>query len=328
MTTADAGRSGDVPVTPRARILLAADETITEWSPEAERLLGHRSEDMVGRPLSSLLVRPEPAEGAGLPHAPPACDGCRVRLRGRSGPPVEVAWWMCPHRTAGGRAAWAVFLTPARDTCPCAFDRAILDALLTESPVGLHVLDTDLRLMRFNIASPGMRGVPAEGVVGRPAREVAPTLVTDTTERLLREVLGTGEPVIDFVQPGYPPADPHGEHTFSLSAFRLCGPGGEPLGVATLAIDITERHRYRARLELLNDASTRIGTTLDLARTAEELAETAVGRVADAVSVDVLDSVHRGEAPEPGPVPPRDDLLPHRVPHHRGRRTSARLRRR
>ncbi|MER8114407.1 SpoIIE family protein phosphatase [Streptomyces sp. NPDC094031] len=304
MTTADAGRSGDVPVTPRARILLAADETITEWSPEAERLLGHRSEDMVGRPLSSLLVRPEPAEGAGLPHAPPACGGCRVRLRGRSGPPVEVAWWMCPHRTAGGRAAWAVFLAPARDTCPCAFDRAILDALLTESPVGLHVLDTDLRLMRFNIASPGMRGVPAEGVVGRPAREVAPTLVTDTTERLLREVLGTGEPVIDFVQPGCPPADPHGEHMFSLSAFRLCGPEGEPLGVATLAIDITERHRYRARLELLNDASTRIGTTLDLARTAEELAETAVGRVADAVSVDVLDSVHRGDAPEPGPVPP------------------------
>nr|WP_145488671.1 MULTISPECIES: SpoIIE family protein phosphatase [Streptomyces] len=304
MTTAGAGQSGDVPETPRARILLAADATVTEWSPEAERLLGHRSQEMAGRPLSSLLVRPEPAEGAALPHAPPACGGCRARLRDRSGRPVEVEWWMCPLPAAEGPATWAVFLAPARATPPCAFDRAILDALLTESPVGLHVLDTDLRLMRFNIASPGMRGVPAEGVVGKPAREVAPTVVTDTAERLMREVLSTGEPVIDFVQPGYPPADPHDGHTFSLSAFRLCDPAGEPLGVATLAIDITERHRYRERLELLNDASTRIGTTLDLTRTARELAETAVGRVADAVSVDVLDSVHQGEAPEPGPIPP------------------------
>ncbi|CAL2056510.1 PAS domain-containing protein [Streptomyces murinus] len=304
MTTAGAGQSGDVPATPRARILLDADETITEWSPEAERLLGHRSQEMVGRPLSSLLVRADPAEGAGLPHAPPHCGGCRVRLRDRTGHPVEVEWWMCPHPAVEGPATWAVFLTPTRDTYPCEFDRAILDALLTESPVGLHVLDTDLRLMRFNVASPGMRGVPAEGVVGRPAREIAPTVVTDTAERLMREVLSTGEPVIDFVQPGYPPADPHDEHMFSLSAFRLCNPAGEPLGVATLAIDITERHRYRTRLELLNDASMRIGTTLGLARTAEELAETAVGRVADAISVDVLDSVYRGEAPEPGPVPP------------------------
>ncbi|MGW3152347.1 PAS domain-containing protein, partial [Streptomyces sp. NPDC001177] len=60
MTTSGRGPGGDAPATSQARVLLDADWVITEWSGEAEALLGHRREEMVGRPLSSLLVRPEP----------------------------------------------------------------------------------------------------------------------------------------------------------------------------------------------------------------------------------------------------------------------------
>ncbi|MEU4353530.1 SpoIIE family protein phosphatase [Streptomyces virginiae] len=51
----------------------------------------------------------------------------------------------------------------------------------------------------------------------------------------------------------------------------------------------------RRRLELLAEASTRIGTTLDVSRTARELAETAVPRLADYVTVDLAGAVLRGE---------------------------------
>ncbi|MFH8769808.1 SpoIIE family protein phosphatase [Streptomyces sp. NPDC017958] len=51
----------------------------------------------------------------------------------------------------------------------------------------------------------------------------------------------------------------------------------------------------RRRLELLSEASARIGTTLDVRRTAEELAETAVPRLADFVTIDLPESVLRGE---------------------------------
>ncbi|GAA2750525.1 MULTISPECIES: SpoIIE family protein phosphatase [Kitasatospora] len=55
------------------------------------------------------------------------------------------------------------------------------------------------------------------------------------------------------------------------------------------------------RLALLNEASARIGTTLDLATTARELAETATPRLADTVIVEVLDALVRGEpTPSPG----------------------------
>ncbi|MFF1836371.1 PAS domain-containing protein [Streptomyces sp. NPDC058231] len=49
---------------------------------------------------------------------------------------------------------------------------AILNALFTQSPVGLHVLDTELRVVRVNTATRGMRGMAVEGLLGRHFAEV------------------------------------------------------------------------------------------------------------------------------------------------------------
>ncbi|MHA5053669.1 SpoIIE family protein phosphatase [Streptomyces sp. SD15] len=68
---------------------------------------------------------------------------------------------------------------------------------------------------------------------------------------------------------------------------------GEP-GVGRLAV------LARRRLELLHDAGVRIGTTLDVTRTAEELAEVSVPRFADFTAVDLPDPVLHGD--EPGPL--------------------------
>ncbi|MFI6932890.1 SpoIIE family protein phosphatase [Streptomyces sp. NPDC050287] len=67
---------------------------------------------------------------------------------------------------------------------------------------------------------------------------------------------------------------------------------GEP-GVGRLAV------LARRRLELLHDAGARIGTTLDVTRTAEELAEVTVPWFADFTAVDLPDSVLHGDEPEP-----------------------------
>ncbi|WP_437096423.1 SpoIIE family protein phosphatase [Streptomyces sp. enrichment culture] len=72
---------------------------------------------------------------------------------------------------------------------------------------------------------------------------------------------------------------------------------GEP-GVGRLAAEA------RGRLSLLTEAGVRLGTTLDMRRTAEELAEIAVPRFADLVVVDLVESVLAGEEPPPGRLPP------------------------
>ncbi|WP_069758187.1 SpoIIE family protein phosphatase [Streptomyces sp. LUP47B] len=82
------------------------------------------------------------------------------------------------------------------------------------------------------------------------------------------------------------PADEHSEAA-ALPARALVMLGEPHVGAYALAA--------RRRLELLSEASTRIGTTLDVLRTAEELAETAVPGLADFVTIDLPDAVLRGE---------------------------------
>jgi len=79
---------------------------------------------------------------------------------------------------------------------------------------------------------------------------------------------------------------------------------GQVLGALGLLIDITDRvravtalQRANARLDLLERAGSQIGTTLDIHRTAEELAALAVPDLADRVTIDLLDSVLQSEDP-------------------------------
>jgi len=65
---------------------------------------------------------------------------------------------------------------------------------------------------------------------------------------------------------------------------------------------LRQANAAQGRLALLNDASVRIGTTLDLQRTAEELIEVVLPRFADFATVDLLASVMRGDEPA-SPVP-------------------------
>ncbi|WP_345561776.1 SpoIIE family protein phosphatase [Streptomyces plumbiresistens] len=100
-----------------------------------------------------------------------------------------------------------------------------------------------------------------------------------------------------------PAAEPTGAPPGSIDSGTDGVPGGrlvllgEP-GVGMHAV------AARQRLELLSEASARIGTTLDLPRTARELAEMAVPRLADFVTIDLPEAVLRGEES----ADPRTDL--------------------
>ncbi|MCK2057302.1 hypothetical protein, partial [Methylobacterium sp. 37f] len=79
---------------------------------------------------------------------------------------------------------------------------------------------------------------------------------------------------------------------------------GGPKGTVVTLRDSTELQAVtgraeiaRERLRLLYDAGLGIGTTLDVLRTADELAHVAVPRFADYVTVDLADAVLHGEEP-------------------------------
>ncbi|MFF9038347.1 SpoIIE family protein phosphatase [Streptomyces sp. NPDC014892] len=70
--------------------------------------------------------------------------------------------------------------------------------------------------------------------------------------------------------------------------------------------------RLRWRLSMVNESSVRIGTTLDIARTTQELADFATEHFADLVTVDLLDSALGGAHEAPPDDPPSSPVL-HRV---------------
>ncbi|MGW2952445.1 SpoIIE family protein phosphatase [Streptomyces eurythermus] len=82
---------------------------------------------------------------------------------------------------------------------------------------------------------------------------------------------------------------------------------GGPAGSVTTLRDSTELRALsgraevaRERLDMLYDAGVGIGTSLDVTRTAEELARLAVPRFADFATVDLFEAVLGGEEPRPG----------------------------
>ncbi|MCH0540809.1 SpoIIE family protein phosphatase [Streptomyces sp. MUM 203J] len=94
-----------------------------------------------------------------------------------------------------------------------------------------------------------------------------------------------------------------GDRLLAVST-RPTDPYGAPGGTVATLRDTTELRALsglaevaRERLTLLYEAGVRIGTTLDVVRTAEELSEVVIPRFADFATVELPDPVLRGEEP-------------------------------
>ncbi|MDQ1012790.1 serine phosphatase RsbU (regulator of sigma subunit)/PAS domain-containing protein/anti-sigma regulatory factor (Ser/Thr protein kinase) [Streptomyces sp. V4I23] len=98
-----------------------------------------------------------------------------------------------------------------------------------------------------------------------------------------------------------------GDRLLAVSTRPTAPYGGNSGNVATLR-DTTELRALagtaevaRERLKILYEAGVRIGTTLDVVRTAEELSRVAVPRFADFVTVELPDAVLHGDEPSGAP---------------------------
>ncbi|WND39890.1 SpoIIE family protein phosphatase [Streptomyces sp. BB1-1-1] len=163
------------------------------------------------------------------------------------------------------------------------------DAVLHSVREGVLIVDPHGCLLLAKDEARRLLALP-EDVSGRPVAELG---LPPRAEQLLLSGTATTDQVIEI-----------GDRLLAVSQRRTAQsswPGG---WVATLR-DTTELSALmgqvevvQERLRLLYDAGLRIGTTLDVTRTAEELAEFAVPRFADYVTVDLADAVLRGEEPD------------------------------
>ncbi|WP_327312516.1 SpoIIE family protein phosphatase [Streptomyces sp. NBC_01235] len=307
------GPSGLLDVLNVASVVLDTEGRIALWSPQAEELFGYSAQEALGRYAAHVMVHERHVDLVVKLFADVMATGRSwagaFPIRRKDGTTRLVEFRNM--RLLDDRGdVYALGLAADRTTVRrLERDVALSTRMVAQSPNGLAVLDTDLRYVSVNSALERINGVPAEEHVGRTVREVLPRVDAEVLESAARQVLRTGKPIVDRFTVGRTPADPDEDHAWSVSLYRLEDARGTVLGVAASVVDVTDRHRAaveaeaaRRRLALIADASARIGTTLDLERTARELADVAVPELADMAAVDLLDAVVAGRRTSLGPA--------------------------
>jgi PAS domain S-box-containing protein len=284
VTTFSEGPEDPFAVRRSASAVLDDRGTVVGWSERAEALLGHPAAEALGRRAAGFLV--DPRDERVVMEAVAACvrgEGWFgvVPVRHRDGRRVEVGCRVRAIDRDADHREWFLVGAPADDVIQWETDRSVLDGLFRRSPIGLAVHGPDMTILRVNRAIAKFSGMRAEEHRGLRTSDFLIPRDTDTVEDQLKEVLETGRSSVFAEQPCVLRSDPARELVVSVSAFRLHDPAGRILGVTQTIEDVTDRHLARRRLALLNEASARIGTTLDVAETARELARVAVPDLAD-----------------------------------------------
>ncbi|MFE3990129.1 SpoIIE family protein phosphatase [Streptomyces goshikiensis] len=304
-----------------AAVVLDDEGRIALWSPQAQELFGYTPQEVLGRYAARLLVDEqhldlvvalfdEVMNGSG------AWDGA-FPVRHRDGGVLYTEFRNMRLEDLEGRRYALGIASDQATVRRVERDLALSTRLVAQSPIGLAVMDTDLRYVLVNPALERLNGLPVAQHLGKRVHEALPQLDAMPIESAMREVLHSGTPQLNRFTTGRTPADPGHDHAWSVSVYRLDDPAGRPLGVAASVVDVTAQHKSatavalaRQRLALIADASVRIGTTLDLGVTARELGEIAVPALADLATVDVLDSVLSADRP---PEVRRDEAVQFRA---------------
>ncbi|MFF8790209.1 SpoIIE family protein phosphatase [Streptomyces sp. NPDC015125] len=287
------------------------------WTEGAERLLGYPVSEAVGRPLADLFAR----VGAGSEQDSrwesrlASADGWSglETVRHKDGHRLDLEFRVLPVMDAQKGFSRLVLAAEMTRTPWSGASRSFLEGILGMSPIGVAMVNADLQFIWLNDALERMGGTSREQRLGKRLAEVQPGLAVEAIEAEMRRVLRTGTPSVGYEYLGRPQSDPQREHAYSTSFFRLEDEAGQVLGICYMVLDVTESYRARQRMALLNKAGERIGSSLDVWQTAQELADAAVPDLADFVTVDLLDALLTAEETAPGPLDAADLLTMRRA---------------
>jgi serine phosphatase RsbU (regulator of sigma subunit)/anti-sigma regulatory factor (Ser/Thr protein kinase) len=173
-------------------------------------------------------------------------------------------------------------------------EAAFTRAMFLQDSVKLAIQDTDLRILRTNV--PRCLSGP-DGEVPDRLFDVIDAEHAALIESELRAVLRDGVPLVRAEHCVRPLRAPEHPVWLSLSAFPMTDESGRTTGVAVSFADVSPEHLARRRLDLLHEAAARIGASLDVGRTAQDLAEVLGSGFADVVMVDLAEAVFTGADP-------------------------------
>jgi PAS domain S-box-containing protein len=137
---------------------------------------------------------------------------------------------------------------------------AELEALYSSAPLGLAMLDKDLRFVRANEALATINGMPSADHIGRFVFDVVPHRQREA-EPVMRRVLETGKPIRNLESHGEAGGKPGVQRDWLEHIYALSDAKGDAVGLGVIVEEITERKKVESELASTNAALRR---TLDL----------------------------------------------------------------
>ena len=128
--------------------------------------------------------------------------------------------------------------------------RAILtmEAAFAHVPVGLAVLDLDLRYVRINRLLAEINGLPVEDHIGKFIHDAIPE-IAPSAELRIRQVMTSGIASLGAVFEGATPAQPHQRRVWRESIYPVIDRNDALVGVTVVVEEITEQLRLAGALQ-------------------------------------------------------------------------------
>jgi PAS domain S-box-containing protein len=123
-----------------------------------------------------------------------------------------------------------------------------LEAMLEHAPVGIAVLDRDLRYVRLNRLLADINGLPSADHIGKSIHDIVPD-VAAAAEAPFRQVIQTGQPILGLTFEGTTPAQPNVRRWWREDVYPRFDHDGNLLGVTVTAVEITEQRRLAGALQ-------------------------------------------------------------------------------
>lgn len=156
---------------------------------------------------------------------------------------------------------------------------AEIEAIYNTAPVGLGVLDTNLRFQRINKRLAEMNGFAPQEHIGRSISDLLPGVATKV-EAHMRQIIETGEPVLNLELSGETAAQPGVRRYWIENWQPIKDQDGKVVCINVVTEDVTERkqieaaeHKQRILAESLRDITIAISSTLELNEVLDRILE-------------------------------------------------------
>ncbi|MEH2129253.1 MAG: PAS domain S-box protein [Nostoc sp.] len=135
-----------------------------------------------------------------------------------------------------------------------AIREARLNAFFSSAPVGMTIIDTQLRFVQINQLLAEINGLPQQDHIGKTIDEILPH-IAPLVEPIYQQVLLTRQPILNQELSAASIKEPDIIRHFLVSYFPIPGEDHRPSGVGTVLVEISElqtalRERKRVEQEL------------------------------------------------------------------------------